>query len=57
MLDDACVFYLAGLPTKTFEVVESIFELYSIGELKDQKKGPVDKKLDLKGIIIHNQRS
>ena len=50
MLDDACIFYLAGLPTKTFQVVESIFELYSVGQLKDQKKGPVDKRLDLKGI-------
>ena len=46
MLDDACVFYLADLPTKTFEVVESIFELYSVGQLK----GPVDKRLDLKRI-------
>lgn len=50
MLDDACVFYLAGLPTKTFEVVESIFELHSFGQLKDQKKGPIDKRLDLKGV-------
>lgn len=52
MLDDACIFYLAGLPNKTFEVVEAIFELYSVGQLKDQKKAPVDKRLDLKGIVF-----
>ena len=50
-LDDASIFFLAGMPKEIYDTVLQIFEEYSLGELKDQhiKKGSLGSKIDLKG--------
>lgn len=57
-LDDACMFFLAGLPKETFSVAEQVFDLYSMGEIKGQtaKRGSLGKKLDLKGSNFKHAR-
>ena len=50
-LDDASIFFLAGLPKEVYEVVEKVFTLFSRCQLKGQKskRGGLGKPLDLKG--------
>lgn len=53
-LDDGLIFYLATLPSSTFGVAATIFQLYSKGKLKGQKvprskKNVQSSPLDLRG--------
>lgn len=50
-LDDASIFFLAGLSHDLFTLLEKIFKMHSKGELKGQvaKRGTIGKNLDLKG--------
>ena len=50
-LDVSSIFYLASLPSDTYQLLEKVFSMFAEGSIKGQNcpRGSIGKKLDLKG--------